>query len=82
LGLVKLIVLIAVVVAVIFAVKFIARAKAQQGAVKPRPDARTRETPGRSGWPRRFFKAEDLIECPRCGTHVRSLRDHECRGKA
>jgi hypothetical protein len=81
LSLVKLIVLIAVIAAVVYAFKSINRIKAKQQAAARNPSARTGGPPRRPGWARRVFKAEDLVECPRCGTYVRSLRDHECRRK-
>lgn len=76
----KLIVLVAVIAAVFLAFKYIKRVKAQRqaGASRGAP----REPGGRFGWTRRVLRAEDLVECPRCGTFVRSLSDHACRGKA
>jgi hypothetical protein len=77
----KLIVLIAIIAVVFLAFKYIARIKKQQRSAA-RPAAAARPAPGgRFAWTRRVFKAEDLIECPHCGTFVRSLEEHVC-GKA
>ncbi len=79
---VKLIVLVAVIVAVFFAFKYIKRVKAQPPPPGAARGARSRDPGGRFGWARRVFKAEDMVECPRCGTFVRSIKDHACRDKA
>lgn len=78
---VKLIVLVALIAAVFFAFKYINRVKGQRQAATSR-DVPPRESAARFGWTRRVFKAEDLVECPRCGTFVRALKDHACRGGA
>ena len=78
----KLIVLVAIIAAVFLAFKYIGRVKKLQRAAAARRSAAPRPEPGgRFGWTRRIFKAEDLVECPRCGSFVRSLDEHVC-GKA
>lgn len=77
----KLIVLVAVIAAVFLVFKYIKRVKSARGATASRGEPR-RDSGGRFGWTRRIFKAEDLVECPRCGTFVRSLKEHACRGRA
>ncbi|MGD9536497.1 MAG: hypothetical protein AB7P52_07655 [Alphaproteobacteria bacterium] len=77
----KLIVLIAVIAVVFFAFKYIARVKKLQRSAARQAAAPRPEPQGRFGWARRVFRAEDLVECPRCGTFVRSLDGHVC-GKA
>lgn len=82
-GLIGKLLLLAVIIGVVFfAFKTISRVKAnQQNSVRD-GSSRPRETKSRPGWARRIFKAEDLVECPRCGTFVRSLENHSCMGKA
>jgi len=76
----KLIVLIAVIAVVFLAFKYIAKVKRLQRTAAARQNAASRPEPhhGRFGWAQRVFKAEDLVECPRCGTFVRSLDGHVC----
>ncbi len=75
-----MIVLVAVIAAVFFAFKYIKKVKAQRPATTSR-DVPPRDSDRRFGWARRVFKAEELLACPRCGTFVRSLKDHACGGK-
>lgn len=77
----KLIVLVAIVAAVFFAFKYINRIKAQRAAGANREDAR-QENVRRARPAPRVRKAEDLVECPRCGTFVHSLDEHACARKS
>jgi hypothetical protein len=76
--LVKIIVVIAVIAAVVYGVKYLTRVKAKRDAGAYRAATDQSPTTRRFAWARRMFKAEDLVECPRCGTFVRSLGEHHC----
>lgn len=78
----KLLVLAVIIGVVFFAFKTVSRVKASQQNPVRDGSSRPRATKSRPGWARRMFKAEDLVECPRCRTFVRSLEDHRCKGKA
>lgn len=78
----KLLILAVIIGVVFFAFKTISRVKAKQQDAVRDASSRTKEAPRRPGWARRIFKAEELVECPRCGTFVRSMKDHTCKGKA
>ena len=76
----NLIALVVIVAAVFFALKYINKVKAERQAAASR-GAPSSDSHRRPSWARRAFKAEVLVECPRCGTFVSSLDDHVCRGK-